>query len=84
MARKRGREAAPREPSRTMEDVARCITGMKFRRRIFGGVDEADVWAKIEALHREYESVFNYQEARFAVLREDQAAPVPEETHEEG
>lgn len=47
---------------RTMEDVATYIKGMRFRKKFFGGVDEADVWKQIEALHREYEAVFLAQE----------------------
>ena len=47
-----------------MEDVARYIEGMRFRKKLFGGVDEADVWKKIEALHKEYEAVFLMQELR--------------------
>ena len=49
---------------RTMEDVASYIKGMRFRKKLFGGVDEADVWKQIEALHREYEAVFLAQEIR--------------------
>ena len=40
-----------------MEDVAEYIRKMKFKRKLFGGVDEADVWRQIEALHQEYEAV---------------------------
>ena len=50
--------------SRSMEDVAHYIEGMRFRKKLFGGVDEADVWKKIEALHKEYEAVFLMQELR--------------------
>lgn len=58
-----------RPRSRTMEDVARYIGGMKFKKRLFGGVDEADVWRQIEALHAEYEAVFLAQELRYEQQR---------------
>ena len=50
--------------SRTMEDVAEYISKMRFKKKLFGGVDEADVWRQIEELHREYEAVFLAQEIR--------------------
>ena len=40
------------------------IKGMRFRKKLFGGVDEADVWQKLEMLHKEYEAVFLAQEIR--------------------
>lgn len=48
----------------TLEDVAAYIDKMKFKRRLFGGVDEADVWRQIEELHKQYEAVFLAQEIR--------------------
>lgn len=60
--------AQEREHCRTMEDVAHYIENMRFRKKLFGGVDEADVWKKIEALHREYEAVFLAQEIRHEVV----------------
>lgn len=56
--------------SRTMEDVARYIRKMRFRKRIIGGVDEADVWRNIEALHKEYEAVFLRQKLEYEKLLE--------------
>ena len=50
--------------SRTMEDVAEYISKMRFKKKLFGGVDEADVWRQIEELHREYEAVFLAREIR--------------------
>ena len=50
--------------SRTMEDVAEYISRMRFKKKFFGGVDEADVWRQIEELHREYEAVFLAREIR--------------------
>lgn len=54
-----------RQRSRSMADVAAYIKGMRFKRRLFGGVDEADVWRQIELLHKEYESVFLAQELEY-------------------
>lgn len=35
--------------------VSRYLSGLKFKRTPFGGVDEADVWKKIEKLCELYE-----------------------------
>lgn len=51
-----------------MEDVAGIFAAMKFRRRAFGGVDEMDVWKKLENLQREYRSAYEKQEERFQAL----------------
>lgn len=50
--------------SRTLEDVAQYIKKMRFRKKLFGGLDEADVWRQIELLHHEYEAVFIAQEIK--------------------
>ncbi|MBQ9690747.1 MAG: hypothetical protein IJV62_01355 [Eggerthellaceae bacterium] len=41
-----------------MDKIAQDIRSMRFKKKIFGGVDEADVWRKIELLHKEYEKAF--------------------------
>ena len=67
--------------ARTMEDIAGYIAGMRFKRKLFGGVDEADVWKQIEALHKEYEAVFLTQEMKYQALMQVptgvQSAPSP-------
>ena len=35
-------------PAKRMEDIAAYMKQMKFRRKTFGGVDEADVWRQLE------------------------------------
>lgn len=42
---------------RTMQDIADQLSAMKFRKKTFGGVDEADVWKKLEALQEIYQQV---------------------------
>lgn len=58
------KQASTSAQCRSMEDVAHYIKGMHFRKKLFGGLDEADVWKKIEALHKQYEAVFLAQELR--------------------
>lgn len=34
---------------------------MRFRKKLFGGVDESDVWRQFSELHREYQNAFDAQ-----------------------
>lgn len=63
----RGRKAkealSPRENDSTTEginqehkEIIKWFQTVKFRRMMFGGVDENDVWKKLEELNRLYES----------------------------
>ncbi|MCD7744591.1 MAG: hypothetical protein LUI13_04775 [Lachnospiraceae bacterium] len=46
---------------------------VKFRKKLFGGVDEADVWRKLEDLNRLYEASLVAERARYDALLEAQA-----------
>ena len=48
---------------RTMQDIAEALSAMKFRKKMFGGVEEADVWRQLEALQRTYQEVYDQQAA---------------------
>jgi len=48
-------------PMRTMQDIADQLSAMKFRKKMFGGVDEADVWKKLEQLQQTYQLVYDEQ-----------------------
>ena len=55
-------------PMRTMQDIADALSAMKFRKKVFGGVDEADVWKQLEALQRTYQLVYDEQAAYYQAL----------------
>lgn len=54
-----------------MEALAHTFQEMKFRKKLLGGVDEADVWKKLEKLQQEYETLYQRQEAYYQALMED-------------
>lgn len=56
---------------RTMKDVADELSAMKFRKKVFGGVDEADVWKKLEALQNTYQLVYDEQAAYYQALLDE-------------
>lgn len=53
---------------KTPEDIAERLRKFKFRQRLFGGVDEKNVWEGIGKLDAYYRQVFDYQEARLDAL----------------
>lgn len=60
--------------AKSMEDIASMMKEMRFRKKIFGGVDEADVWRQLEKLQSEYRSAFEAQkEQSRALIREREA-----------
>ncbi len=41
---------------------------VKFKKRLFGGVDEKDVWEKIEELNTLYEAALKAEQIRYSTL----------------
>ncbi len=56
------------------ERIAFRLKQMKFRRRVFGGVSEIDVWKKISELNDMYKEALLAERARYDALLEKQAA----------
>ncbi len=50
------------------ERIANWLQKVKFRKKIFGGVDEADVWQKINALNDIYKEAWIAERARYDAL----------------
>lgn len=56
---------------KSMKEIAVYIKQMRFRKKLFGGVDESDVWRQLSDLHREYQTAFDAQkEVNKALLKE--------------
>ena len=53
------------------EKIAAFLQGLKFRRKIFGGVDEQDALRKIEALNDLYKEALLAERARCDALLEE-------------
>ena len=54
-----------------MQSICDKLKAMKFRKRLFGGVDEADVWRQLEALQQEYQNVYDAQAAYYQALLDE-------------
>lgn len=62
--------------SENFADLEAYIKAMHFGKKVVGGVDEADVWKKIEQLNQEYKSVFLVQKARYEALLQERDAEI--------
>ncbi|MCC8045521.1 MAG: hypothetical protein LIP12_08505 [Clostridiales bacterium] len=68
-----GRAAPLNAEHQKMLDWLRTV---KFKKTLFGGVKEADVWKKLEELNRLYEASLIAERARYDALLEEQAKSV--------
>lgn len=48
--------------------IAEWLNTVHFRRKFIGGVDEQDVWEKIEELNEMYEKALSAERARYDAL----------------
>lgn len=55
----------------TMQDIADALSAMKFRKKLIGGVDEADVWKQLETLQKTYQTVYDEQAAYYQALLDE-------------
>ena len=53
---------------KSKETISEMLSKMKFRKKLIGGVDEVDVWKKIEALQLEYERQFDLQAQKYEAI----------------
>ena len=51
--------------SKEQREIYEWLSNLKFRKKTFGGVDEADVWSKIGELNALYEKLLLAERARF-------------------
>ncbi len=63
-------------PAKNMEEIAAYLKSLRFRKKKFGGVDEADMWRQLEKLHGEYQSAFDAQWERSRALIEERDAEI--------
>ena len=54
------------------EKIAQWLKEVKFRRKLLGGVNEQEVWKKIEELNKMYADALKAERLRYDVLLEQQ------------
>lgn len=53
-------------------EIISWLKEVRFRKQLFGGVNELDVWKKIEELNEMYEAALKAERIRYDVLLEQQ------------
>jgi len=53
------------------KEIIKWFQTVKFRRTLFGGVDENDVWKKLQELNQLYESAIRAERERYNILLTD-------------
>ncbi len=73
----------PREAmSREQRRIAEYLKQVKFRKQLFGGVSERDVWKKIGELNEMFNAALVAERARYDALLEQQRAGLETEDPE--
>lgn len=62
--------------AKNMEEIAGWLKELKFRKKIIGGVDEANVWHKLDELQAQYQSAFDAQAERYQALLDERDAEI--------
>ena len=58
--------------NREQLQIINWIKEVRFRKQLFGGVNEQDVWKKIEKLNEMYDAALKAERVRYDVLLEQQ------------
>ncbi|MBO5476792.1 MAG: hypothetical protein J6A15_03440 [Clostridia bacterium] len=56
--------------AKNIDEISKFLKEVKFKKKIFGGVDEYDVWNKIEKLNNEYKELYDLQQMKIHLLEE--------------
>lgn len=71
------------ELSQEFLKIAQWLKKLRFRKKIFGGVCEQDVWKKIGELNAMYEEALRAERIRYDALIEHYRKSLTSDSHEE-
>lgn len=74
-ARERRAPAAPEPLNHEHTRIRNWLKQVRFKKAVFGGVQEADVWKKIAELNAMYEAALSAERARYDALLEERTKP---------
>lgn len=60
--------------AKKIEEISSFLKKVKFKKKLFGGIDEADVWNIINKLNSEYKELYELQQTQIELLKEQQNA----------
>ena len=55
--------------SKEQQEIYEWLNSLQFRKKSFGGIDEADVWSKIGELNALYEKLLIAERAKYGVAK---------------
>ena len=61
--------------SREQQEILEWLRKVKFRKKLLGGVDEVQLWKKLEELYGLYANAIRAERARYDALLESSLAP---------
>ena len=59
-----------------MDDIAALLKGLRFQKKLIGGLDEGDVWRQLDMLQKEYRAAFDAQEVYYRALIDERNAVI--------
>lgn len=51
-----------------MQDIADLFKRLRFRKKLLGGVDERDVWKKLDEIQNEYRRLYEAREVKYRTI----------------
>ena len=68
--RRKGVHPMTKISNHELKNISEWLGKLRFRTQFFGGVNEQDVWKKLEELNNMYETALNAERARYDALIE--------------
>ena len=62
--------------AKNMDDIAEVFKTLRFKKKLIGGVDELDVWKKLDKLQKEYRSVYEMQQGIYEARLQERDAEI--------
>ncbi len=56
--------------AKNLNEISQYLKNLNFKKKRFGGIDEIDVWNKIDKLNAEYKELYQIQQVKIETLEE--------------
>ena len=62
--------------AKNMDEIAEVLKTLRFKKKLIGGVDEMDVWKKLDKLQKEYRSAYEMQQGIYEARLQERDAEI--------
>ena len=62
----------------SLEEIALKIKKVRFKKKLFGGISEADLWKKFELLQADYQGVLDQKDTYWQALVDERDRKIAE------